>query len=417
MSAAKDWLNSLTDKNGCSLLPILEDMCGRENTVLICSAGGDDVEAPLSAHLVSSHGSEVAAGIRYLAEAAGCRDVILYAGAADMSGIAGLLSSDGSLAVTVKTGPASPVLREPTALYAVLDTGVIRAGNAEHDYKRTFLSYGYQGRPTLTIDAETAYAACRLHDNTGAPVTKHIAVISDDVEIKEAVLGTTLDKLADGKNIPEYVLLGGVLGRYTAASELENIPLGFNDAHDSLRIIGDSDCVVSLTAQLYENIKELSCAKCVMCREGSWQLHAIFRDITNGKASRDDIALLEDICPLISAGSLCAFGRYMVNPALSAVTVCRGALTEHIVGKTCAAGQCAGLLSYLIDPALCTGCGECLEVCPEEAIEGEDGFIHMIDEKLCTKCGKCVPACPEGAIKCGGKFKVPKKLTKVGKFH
>jgi NADH-quinone oxidoreductase subunit F len=75
-------------------------------------------------------------------------------------------------------------------------------------------------------------------------------------------------------------------------------------------------------------------------------------------------------------------------------------------------------MSYQIDPMICTGCGECLDVCPEEAIEGEDGFIHMIDEKLCVKCGKCVPACPEGAIRCGGeKIKVPKKLTKVGKFH
>lgn len=417
MSAAKDWLNSLTDKNGCSLLPIIEDMHGRESTVLICSAAGDDPEAPLSAHLISMHGSRVAAGIKCLAEAAGCSDVILYAGTADMNGIAGLLSSYGSLAVTVVTGPSSPVLREPTALYSVLDTGVIRSGNAEHDYKRTFLSFGYQGRPTLAIDAETAYAACQLFEEPGAPVKKHIAVTNAETEIKEAALGTTLDKLIDDKIVIKPVLLGGVLGGYTTASELENVPLGFVHAHDSLRVLGDGDCVVTHTKRLYECIKELSCAKCVMCREGSWQLLAVFRDITEGKASRDDIALLEDICPLISAGSLCAFGQNMVSPALSAVTVCRDAVTEHIVGKSCAAGQCAGLLSYLIDPALCTGCGECLEACPEEAIEGDDGFIHMIDEKLCIKCGKCVPLCPENAIRFGEKIKVPKKLTKVGKFR
>ena len=42
----------------------------------------------------------------------------------------------------------------------------------------------------------------------------------------------------------------------------------------------------------------------------------------------------------------------------------------------------------------------------------------MIDQDMCEQCGKCVAACDEGAIVAvEGKLpKLPKKLTKVGKF-
>jgi NADH-quinone oxidoreductase subunit F len=155
-----------------------------------------------------------------------------------------------------------------------------------------------------------------------------------------------------------------------------------------------------------------------MCREGSWQLGAIFADITNGRSNRDDITLIKDICPIISAGALCSFGRNMVRPALSAASECIEQLEKHVIGRSCPAGVCAALMKYIIDPSLCTGCGDCIDECPEEAIEGKDGFIHVIDEKLCEKCGKCVGSCPEQAIKTdSGAIRTPKKPVKVGRFN
>jgi NADH-quinone oxidoreductase subunit F len=404
----------LKDKGGIKLLPILEDMRLRKNAVLICSFGGDDPSAPLAAHLAESHSAQIATGLQLLAEAGGCTDIILYAAELDLTALAALL--DRTLNVTVKTGPSSPVLREATALYAVIDTGVIRAGNAEEDYNRTFLSYGYQGRPTLAVDAETVFQAYRLSEWLG--MTKHIAVIGTETDLREADTGVSLEALLGDTAGLKKVLVGGLWGVYLNAADLGAATLAYEYVYDCIKPLGEGDCIVRETAELYRRARELTCQKCVLCREGSWQLQTIFTDITEGKATRDDIALIEDICPLISAGSLCAFGKHMVSPALSIISACRDEMNEHIVGKNCASGRCSGLLNYLIDPSRCTGCGECMESCPEEAIEGEDGFIHMIDDKLCAKCGKCVPVCPEGAIKCGGeKIKVPKKLTKVGKFH
>ncbi|MGL1901519.1 MAG: 4Fe-4S binding protein [Fibrobacterales bacterium] len=45
----------------------------------------------------------------------------------------------------------------------------------------------------------------------------------------------------------------------------------------------------------------------------------------------------------------------------------------------------------------CTGCGDCVEVCPTDALEVIDGLC-IVDEDECTDCGACVDECPEDAI-------------------
>lgn len=46
----------------------------------------------------------------------------------------------------------------------------------------------------------------------------------------------------------------------------------------------------------------------------------------------------------------------------------------------------------------CDGCGICKEVCPVDAIEGEEGKRHKVLMNKCIGCGICVPKCPLGAI-------------------
>ncbi len=70
----------------------------------------------------------------------------------------------------------------------------------------------------------------------------------------------------------------------------------------------------------------------------------------------------------------------------------------------------------LIDPALCTGCGECETVCPifvndpfNEGLSKRKAVYlpspqsfsnaYTIDYTACTRCGECEKACPTGAIK------------------
>ena len=50
-----------------------------------------------------------------------------------------------------------------------------------------------------------------------------------------------------------------------------------------------------------------------------------------------------------------------------------------------------------IDRDLCTGCSECLTICPMEAIVEDAGISHVSPER-CIGCGLCVSKCPIDAI-------------------
>lgn len=51
-----------------------------------------------------------------------------------------------------------------------------------------------------------------------------------------------------------------------------------------------------------------------------------------------------------------------------------------------------------IDVFLCTGCGECLEVCRPQALALVGGRAVLVRPDLCEYDGGCEPVCPQGAI-------------------
>ena len=51
----------------------------------------------------------------------------------------------------------------------------------------------------------------------------------------------------------------------------------------------------------------------------------------------------------------------------------------------------------VVDRSICNACGECIEVCPTEAISMMDGKAQ-VDPDECTECYACVDPCPEDAI-------------------
>lgn len=50
------------------------------------------------------------------------------------------------------------------------------------------------------------------------------------------------------------------------------------------------------------------------------------------------------------------------------------------------------------DPERCVGCGECLDICPVDALKLEDNLAH-VDENWCIGCGVCVTKCELDAIR------------------
>ena len=64
----------------------------------------------------------------------------------------------------------------------------------------------------------------------------------------------------------------------------------------------------------------------------------------------------------------------------------------------------APLGQVYIDPASCTGCAQCAQTCPTDALRLEKGMDHLqwtFDMGRCVACEECLRACPEsgrGAI-------------------
>jgi len=59
-----------------------------------------------------------------------------------------------------------------------------------------------------------------------------------------------------------------------------------------------------------------------------------------------------------------------------------------------------------IDPALCKGCGLCVSVCPEHALEVSPTpnrrgvyVVRLMEGVACAGCRQCATMCPEAAIR------------------
>jgi NADH-quinone oxidoreductase subunit F len=97
----------------------------------------------------------------------------------------------------------------------------------------------------------------------------------------------------------------------------------------ALQIFDETTCVVRAALRWTEFYKHESCGKCTPCREGTWWLVQMLKDLEAGKGSEADLAKLLDLCDNISGRSFCALSDGADAPIISSLKYFRDEYLEH----------------------------------------------------------------------------------------
>ena len=164
-------------------------------------------------------------------------------------------------------------------------------------------------------------------------------------------------------------------------------------------VMDEGDCVVDVGRYFLSFLEEESCGKCLPCRLGLTRMREILDNFSQGKGTEQDIKDLISLAEAVQDGALCALGSSAPNPVLTTIRYFKEEYIAHVRDQKCPAGVCKDLITYAIDPELCTGCTSCARQCPNNCITGEKKKAHVIDATQCIRCGICKETCKFGAIK------------------
>ena len=103
----------------------------------------------------------------------------------------------------------------------------------------------------------------------------------------------------------------------------------------ALQIFDETTCVVRAVLRWTEFYKHESCGKCTPCREGTWWLVQVLKDLESGKGTEADLDKLLDLCDNIMGRSFCALADGAASPIISSLKYFRQEYLDHLSAGAC----------------------------------------------------------------------------------
>jgi NADH:ubiquinone oxidoreductase subunit F (NADH-binding)/(2Fe-2S) ferredoxin len=250
-----------------------------------------------------------------------------------------ILGTDFVFDVEIRVGAGAFVCGEETALIASIE-GKRGQPRPRPPYPA---ERGLWNKPTLINNVETFaniapiilkggewYAAIGTPKSTG---TKAFALAGKikNTGLIEVPMGTPLRQILfeigggvpDGKKF-KAAQTGGPSGGCIPEQHLD-VPVDFENitkvgsimGSGGLIVMDEASSMVDVARFFMEFCMDESCGKCVPCRVGTKQMYDLLDRICEGRGTAKDLALLEELAPMVKETSLCGLGMTAPNPLLS----------------------------------------------------------------------------------------------------
>jgi NADH-quinone oxidoreductase subunit F len=277
-----------------------------------------------------------------------------------------ILGSGQDFDIEIVQGAGAFVCGEETALIRSVE-GLMGEPRQRPPYP---IGRGIWGHPTCINNVETLanvpviinrgadeFVKVGVPGNTGTKIFSVVGKIKN-TGLVEVPLGMKIRQLVYdigggpvGDARIKAVQTGGPSGGCIPASMFD-LPIDYDSLAQAGSIMGsggmivmdENTCMVDVAKYFMNFLKDESCGKCFSCRKGTQRMHEILDDITKGKASLADLALLEELAEVVKDTTMCGLGQTASNPVLSTLRYFRNEYRRHIWDKKCDAMVCRDLV-------------------------------------------------------------------------
>ena len=186
--------------------------------------------------------------------------------------------------------------------------------------------------PMILADGAASYQSFGVDRSRGTQVFQLAGNIlrGGIVELPFGItLGDLVNKVGGGTHSGrpiKTVQIGGPLGAYLGV-ESWDVPMGYESlaevggmlGHGGIVVFDDTVNMAKQARFAMEFCAEESCGKCTPCRIGSTRGVEVIDRIVAGEEQAKNLELLEDLCEVMTDGSLCAMGGLTPLPVRSAL--------------------------------------------------------------------------------------------------
>ncbi len=141
------------------------------------------------------------------------------------------------------------------------------------------------------------------------------------------------------------VQFGGPTGAFLAGDALD-MPITYDELEAAghtmgsggMKVVREPACAVEMARDAARYLHEQSCAQCVFCREGTYQLADLLTDLVEFRAGDAEMELLLELAEAMKTAGICAVGRRASAPVLTAIELFGDDFALHVREKRCPVG-------------------------------------------------------------------------------